>query len=59
MRYYKTKWAAYKARGEGEVAIQNGSRWVVLTEAEHESYRAFLNQKKKREKINQAQKSNG
>lgn len=46
MRYYKTKWAAYKSRHEGETAVQDGNRWVVLTAAEHEAYRRNLNQKK-------------
>ncbi len=46
MRYYKTKWAAYNAKGPGETAVQDGNRWVVLTAAEHEAYRRNLNQKK-------------
>ncbi len=46
MRYYKTKWAAYKSIAEGETAVQDGNRWVVLTKAEHEAYRRNLNQKK-------------
>lgn len=46
MRYYKTKWAAYRAIREDETAVQDGNRWVVLTRAEHEMYRRNLNQKK-------------
>lgn len=49
MKRFKTKWAAYQNRGEGETAVQDGDMWVVLTEAEHKAYRRNLNQQKKRQ----------
>ena len=49
MKRFKTKWQAYKNRGEGETAVQDGNMWYVLTPAEHEAYRRNRNQQKKRQ----------